>query len=60
MLLPNWIKDLEFEKAKYIGQFTERTKKVLLSSGLANQATIQDEDGDVNLSGDEGTFAFDS
>ncbi|KAK5799735.1 hypothetical protein F5H01DRAFT_356762 [Linnemannia elongata] len=54
MLLPNWIKDLEFEKAKYIGQFTERTKKVLLSSGLANQATLQDADGDVNLSGDEG------
>ncbi|KAG9065504.1 hypothetical protein KI688_001792 [Linnemannia hyalina] len=56
MLLPNWIKDLEFEKTKYIGQFTERTKKVLLTSGLANQATIQDADGDVNLSGDEGKF----
>ncbi|KAF9155787.1 hypothetical protein BG015_008598 [Linnemannia schmuckeri] len=54
MLLPNWIKDLEFEKTRYIGLFTERIKKVLLSSGLANQATTQDTDGDVNLSGDEG------
>ncbi|KAF8927847.1 hypothetical protein BGZ47_001919 [Haplosporangium gracile] len=54
MLLPNWIKDLEFEKTRYIGLFMERIKKVLLSSGLANQATAQDADGDVNLSGDEG------
>ncbi|KAG0280026.1 hypothetical protein BGZ95_011535 [Linnemannia exigua] len=52
VLLPNWIKDLEFEKTKLIGQFTERTNKILLTSGLSNQAAAQDADGEAN-SGDE-------
>ncbi|KAG0281363.1 hypothetical protein BGZ96_001172 [Linnemannia gamsii] len=54
ILLPNWIKELEFEKTKMIGQFTQCTNRIWLASGLANQATVQDADGDVNLSGDEG------
>ncbi|KAK3837371.1 MAG: hypothetical protein J3R72DRAFT_449806 [Linnemannia gamsii] len=52
VLLPNWIKDLEFEKTKLIGQFTDRTNKILLTSGLSNQTAAQDADGEAN-SGDE-------
>ncbi|KAF9919976.1 hypothetical protein FBU30_010297 [Linnemannia zychae] len=54
VLLPNWIKDLEFEKTKLISQFKERTNKIWLASGLANQPSNQDADGDGNASGDEG------
>ncbi|KAF9908702.1 hypothetical protein EC991_009630 [Linnemannia zychae] len=52
VLLPKWIKDLEFEKTKLISQFTERTNKILVNSGLYIQSSAQDADGEGN-SGDE-------
>ncbi|KAF9093563.1 hypothetical protein BGX27_001587 [Mortierella sp. AM989] len=58
-VLPDWIAELETQRARLIEQFATRADMVWKSSGLAavdKPQTEKDGDGDVNMNGDEVKF----
>ncbi|KAF8970771.1 hypothetical protein BGZ46_010384 [Entomortierella lignicola] len=55
-VLPDWITELEAQRARLIEQFAKRADMVWRASGMASvdaPRTERDDDGDVNMSSDE-------
>ena len=58
--MPDWIYDLEAQRDRLVDQFTKRAGIVWKMSGLAEtikteETSTTDNDGDVNMSGEDGT-----